>query len=178
VPPPPPRAWAARIPDDGRLRVGLAWSGSRDHKEDTARSIPLAKLRPLADVGAGAALCGVHKYVRETDLAELARFPGLVHLSAGFADFADTAAALPALDLLISVDTSVAHLAATLGCPTWIMLPWVPDWRWLLGREDSPWYPSVRLFRQPVRGDWDSVLGRVQAALVAQIAAHRAARAA
>ena len=168
------RAWAARMPQDGRLRVGLAWSGSRDHKEDRARTMNLALLRPLA--GCGAAFQVVHKDVRETDFAELAGFPDLVHLSAGFGDFADTAAALSQLDLVISVDTSVAHLAATLGRPTWIMLPYVPDWRWLLDREDSPWYPAIRLFRQRRRGDWAEVVARVAVALRHRIAQHAGGR--
>jgi ADP-heptose:LPS heptosyltransferase len=80
-------------------------------------------------------------------------------------DFADTAALIEQLDLVISVDTSVAHVAGALGKPLWLLLPWLPDWRWLLEREDSPWYPSARLFRQAEPGDWDSVLEKVRVAL-------------
>jgi ADP-heptose:LPS heptosyltransferase len=81
------------------------------------------------------------------------------------ADFSDTAALIECMDLVISVDTSVAHLAGALGKPTWVLLPFVPDWRWMLEREDSPWYPSMKLYRQPSSGDWDSVLERVRADL-------------
>ena len=84
-------------------------------------------------------------------------------------DFADTAAAVGQLDLVITVDTSVAHLAGALGTPVWTLLPWVPDWRWLLDRDDSPWYPTMRLFRQPAAGDWDAVIGEVGAALRDQV---------
>ena len=80
-------------------------------------------------------------------------------------DFADTAALIEALDRVISVDTSVAHLAGALGKPVWILLPFCPDWRWLTGRDDSPWYPSARLFRQGAPGDWQGVIGRVAGAL-------------
>ena len=86
----------------------------------------------------------------------------------GIRDYADTAALTTLMDLVISVDTSVAHLAGALGRPVWLLLPYDPDWRWLLGRQDSPWYPTARLFRQPVRGDWESVLARVGEALDAR----------
>jgi ADP-heptose:LPS heptosyltransferase len=101
---------------------------------------------------------------RAADLARLP--PGMVtDLSPDFADFAETAAAMANLDLVISVDTSVAHLAGALGRPGWIMLAFVPAWQWLLDREDSPWYPTLRLFRQPRPGDWESVVARMTADL-------------
>ncbi len=93
------------------------------------------------------------------------RASGLCDLTGGLTDFADTAALIDALDLVIAVDTSVAHLAAALGKPVWLMLPFAPDFRWLLERDDSPWYPSMRLFRQPKLGDWDSVVARIGATL-------------
>jgi ADP-heptose:LPS heptosyltransferase len=91
---------------------------------------------------------------------------GIVDLADGLTDFAETAAAIAELDLVISVDSAVAHLAGALAKPVWVMLPHVPDWRWLVGREDSPWYPTVRLFRQPGRGDWEAVVARLAEALV------------
>ena len=87
---------------------------------------------------------------------------GVLHAGDAFADFSDTAALCVLMDLVISIDTSVAHLAGALGIPVWVLLLWVPDWRWLLDRDDSPWYPSMRLFRQTARGDWNGVLERVE----------------
>jgi hypothetical protein len=104
-------------------------------------------------------------------LSEAARLFGrapLFNVSADVRDFADTAAILNELDLLITVDTSVAHLAGAMGRPVWLMLPYAPDWRWLLSRSDSPWYPSFRLFRQDKADDWEGVASRVAAALMEQ----------
>lgn len=103
--------------------------------------------------------------VREGDRAAMAQWPGLLDAEPWLQDFGDTAALVSALDLVVTVDTSVAHLAGALGKPVWVLLPYVPDWRWMLEREDSPWYPGMRLFRQPARGDWDSVLQRVRGEL-------------
>ena len=160
--------WRDRLESAGPPRVGLVWSGDPKHANDHCRSLPLARLLPLAQCGAR--LFGLQPQVRPADRAVLAATPAIADLGRDFADFADTAAAIAALDLVISVDTSVAHLAAALGKPTWVMLPFCPDWRWLLEREDSPWYPTLRLFRQPARNDWDSVLRRVQAALADHVA--------
>ena len=100
------------------------------------------------------------------ELAGEARaIPGLIDLAGGLLDFADTAQAIMQLDLVISVDTSLAHLAGALGKPAWVLLPFAPDWRWLLHREDSPWYPTLRLFRQPAPGDWASVVKQLGIAL-------------
>jgi hypothetical protein len=87
---------------------------------------------------------------------------GVLHAGDAFVDFSDTAALCVLMDLVISIDTSVAHLAGALGVPVWVLLNWAPDWRWLLDRDDSPWYPTMRLFRQKARGDWNSVLERVE----------------
>jgi ADP-heptose:LPS heptosyltransferase len=107
----------------------------------------------------------LQKEIRAEDRAWLERIGVVRTHAAMLRDFGDTAALIEAMDLVISIDTAVAHLAGALAKPVWIMLPFNPDWRWLLGRDDSPWYPTARLFRQPVRGDWDAVLRSVAASL-------------
>jgi ADP-heptose:LPS heptosyltransferase len=107
--------------------------------------------------------------LRAGDAGRLRQWPDVVHVGAQLADFADTAAIISMLDLVISVDTSVAHLAGAMARPVWILLPMIPDFRWLLDRTDSPWYPTARLFRQSELGDWDSVLADVKAALSALV---------
>jgi len=163
-----------RVPEEARQKassllwekkkrcVGLVWAGNPAHALDRFRSIALDALRPLfaipdlqfysLQMGAGAA------QRTETDLP-------LIDLSAHIGDMADTAALLEHLDLLIGVDTSVVHLAGALGRPVWMLTPAAPDWRWMTEREDSPWYPSLRLFRQKKLGDWTSVVARVATAL-------------
>ncbi len=143
--------------------IGLVWAGNPNHINDKQRSISQETLLELTN------LAGFGWYSLQVGASEKAKRAlvraGVTDLSSGFTDFADTAAAIQALDLVITVDTSVAHLAGALGKPVWILLPFVPDWRWLLDRSDSPWYPSARLFRQPKRGDWASVLKEVKQAL-------------
>ena len=156
------QSWNARLGPHDRLRVGLVWSGSRTHRNDHNRSTSLRMLSRILDVDA--TFVSLQKDLRETDRAELGSH--IIDWTAELADFADTATLVKCLDLVISVDTSVAHLAGALGCPTWILLPWTPDYRWLLHRDDSPWYPSVRLFRQNETRDYASVLDRVRAELV------------
>ena len=149
--------WRARLPE-GQPQIGLCWAGHPAHRRDAERSLPLARLRPLLR----RQKTGWHvlqKELRPTDRLALSAMPGRIEHR--FSDFAETAALIAVLDLVITVDTAVAHLAGALGVPTWLMLPSVGDWRWLGGRDDSPWYPSLRLFRQPVPGDWDAVLARV-----------------
>jgi len=153
--------WDQRLPK-GRRRIGLVWSGSQAHANDANRSLALAKISPLFQLGD--VWVSLQKEVRDRDLAALAG-SGILDVSAELGDFADTAALISALDLVISVDTSVAHLAGALGKPTWVMLPFAPDFRWLLDREDSPWYPKMRLFRQSRAGDWDGVVARIGEAL-------------
>jgi ADP-heptose:LPS heptosyltransferase len=104
---------------------------------------------------------GIQRDLRAGDAEFLAAHPAVTHVGAELADFADTAAVLALADLTISVDTSIVHLAGALGRPVWVLLQHMPDFRWLLDRDDSPWYPSARLFRQPVSGDWKSVIERV-----------------
>ena len=150
------------------LRVGLVWAGSPNHRKDRYRSIPLQVLEGLLDV-AGVRFFSLQVGGATEDRAR-ARALGITDLAPQIEDLADTAALLQKLDLVISVDTAVAHLAGALGVRAWIMLPFAPDWRWLLGRSDSPWYPSLRLFRQPSPGDWPGVLQSVRDALYNQVA--------
>ncbi|MBC5782781.1 tetratricopeptide repeat protein [Ramlibacter sp. USB13] len=153
-------AWRERLAGTRAPRVGIAWSGNAQHGNDRNRSIALPEFRTVATERVQ--FVGVQPQVRETDRAALAQWPGLVDAGPQLHDFADTAALFCALDLVVTVDTSVAHLAGALGRPVWILLPYAPDWRWMLEREDSPWYPTARLFRQPGRGDWAPVLRRVR----------------
>lgn len=141
-----------------RPRIGLAWSGNSEHANDHNRSLSLETLSKLFEIDAH--FISLQEDVRETDLPALSR-SGVVHLGQALRDFSDTAAVIDSLDLVISVDTSVAHLAGALGKPVWILLPSFPDWRWLLDAEDTPWYPTVRLFRQPSAGDWLSVVKQI-----------------
>jgi len=148
------------VEEKAGLHVGLVWAGSPTHKRDRDRSVALPKLRPLFDVP------GVHWFSLQKGVAanQLAAFPeraAMHDLAACFKDYADTAAAIAGLDLVITVDTSVAHLAGAMGRPVWIMLHEQPDWRWLLKRKDSPWYTSARLFRQSSGGDWSNVIAIV-----------------
>ena len=138
-------------------RVGVVWSGNAS--PDKGRSIELERFRRLFNPRVE--FISLQKEVTDAERALLDR-AGVRHAGDAFADFSDTAALCVLMDLVISVDTSVAHLAGALGIPVWVLLPWAADWRWLLDREDSPWYPSMRLFRQKARGDWNSVLERVQ----------------
>lgn len=150
--------WSGMLGARKAPRIGLVWSGQRRHSDDRLRSLALSPL--LARLPAGPDYICLQKELREPDIPAL-RAHGLPVFSDRLTDFSDTAALCREMDLVISVDTSVAHLAGTLGIPVWILLPFSPDWRWLLSRDDSPWYPSARLYRQPAPGDWDAVLRRV-----------------
>lgn len=160
------QAWDNRLGPRTRLRVGLVWSGDPFHVNDETRSIPLRTLTRILDVDAS--YVSLQKAPRPHDAAVLRARRDIVDLTADLTDFAETAALINCLDLVITVDTSVAHLAGALGRPTWILLPWTPDYRWLLGRTDSPWYPSVRLFRQSETREYESVLDRVRDELCVQ----------
>ena len=153
--------WSARLPPRKGLRVGIAWSGNSKHKDDRNRSIALARLAPLFDAP-GVQFVSLQKDARDGEAEALRDIPGLLDLGPELKDFADTAALISLIDLVISVDTSTAHLAGAMGKPVCVLLPFSPDWRWLLEREDSPWYPTARLFRQPMIGDWESVIGRMR----------------
>lgn len=153
--------WQARLNDLPRPLVALAWAGRPTHPNDASRSLPLAACAPLAHVGVQWVA------VQKGSAADEAAPPGLTltRLGPEIADFEDTAAILSVVDLLVSVDSSPAHLAGALGRPAWLLLPFEPEWRWLLTREDSPWYPQHRLFRQGTPGDWAGVMERVGGAL-------------
>jgi tetratricopeptide (TPR) repeat protein len=159
VPPESLRRWTSAVGPKRNLRIGLVWSGSSGHKGDANRSISLRSLLPLADLNAE--FVSLQKEVRGDDATALKEQGDIVHFGDELNTFADTAAIITNLDLVISVDTSVAHLAGALAKPVWVLLPFLPDFRWLLDREDSPWYPTARLFRQQAPGDWSSVISRV-----------------
>lgn len=152
------------LPPRQGFRIGLVWSGNLTHKDDHNRSIALARLGPIFDAP-GVQFVSLQKELRDADAQMLAQNAAITDLGRQFGDFDDTAAAVALVDLVISVDTSVAHLAGAMGKPVWVLLPFCPDWRWLLERDDNPWYPTARLFRQPGIGDWESVIGRVRDAL-------------
>jgi hypothetical protein len=167
--------WRERLPPKQGLRIGITWSGNATHKDDHNRSMTLARLAPLLDIP-GVQFISLQKELRDTDAQYLAQEPRIANIGLRFDDFSDTAAAIALTDLVISVDTSVAHLAGALGKPVWVLLPFCPDWRWLLERDDSPWYPTARLFRQPEMRDWDGLIvqvGRELALRAAQVEASR-----
>lgn len=170
LPAPPPertKAWEDRLGRHDRLRVGLVWSGSPAHANDLHRSISLQALSRILDVDA--TFISLQKDPRPADKAILEQRADIVDLTADLTDFIATAALVSCLDLVITVDTSVAHLAGALGRPTWILLPYVPDYRWMLDRDDSPWYPTVRLFRQTATREYQSVLDRMRSELLALV---------
>ena len=157
--------------DSGRtIKIGIAWQGNPTYGADRLRSIPLRHFAPLAQVG-GVRLVSLQKGLATSQIAELQGLFPLLDLSSRLDQdltrgaFMDTAAIISNLDLVISSDTVIPHLAGALGVPVWVALPVVPDWRWLLEREDSPWYPTMRLFRQKAQGQWPEVFERMAAAL-------------
>ncbi len=143
------------VPSQGQTRVGLSWAGSSAHVRDSQRSIPLELLAPL-DVLPNVTWCVLQPGVRE-----LPSVSNLISLGPLLNNFSDTAYALSGMDLVITVDTALAHLAGALGIPTLLLISYLPDWRWMLGRSDSPWYPAMRIYRQPRPGDWASVIGDI-----------------
>jgi hypothetical protein len=145
-------------------RVALAWAGHVHHINDMNRSVPLAMLEPLLSQD-GISFISVQHELRDSDADILARHGNVAHLGGQFTDMADTAAVLSLADVVIAVDTSVAHLAAAMARPTWVLLPFTPDWRWTLAGTHCPWYPQARLFRQPALGDWPAVIAALGDAL-------------
>jgi len=152
--------WRDRLGGAGTLKVGLAWAGNPQHGNDHNRSFRPLAFKPLFAVP-GVSFYSLQKQQRPGDAADLAQLGPVRDLAADLNDFSDSAAALTALDLLVAADTSIVHLAGALARPVWTMVPFSPDWRWLLQREDTPWYPSMRLYRQPRERDWGSVMRRV-----------------
>ncbi len=155
--------WRARLGSTRTPRVGIAWSGNPAQADDRRRSMTPETFQPILQVP------GITFVTLQIDprgpLPPVIAEAGVLDLREHIADFTDSAALLAELDLIITVDTSVAHLAGTLGRPVWTMVSFIPDWRWGRDRHDSPWYPSMRLFRQPQPGDWDTVVKEVAAAL-------------
>lgn len=159
--------WPAELaPATGPL-VGVVWAGNPGHTNDRDRSVPLALFQRVIGAAPGAVVA-LQPQLRPGDAALLEGLPNLRDLRGLLTDFAETAALILRLDLVITVDSAVAHLAGTLGRPVWLLLPFAPDWRWLRGRADSPWYPGMRLFRQAAPGAWAPVVERVAAALRAR----------
>ena len=157
--------WRRELGPRASFKIGIAWQGNPENRNDRNRSIPLACFEPLARCSSAVRLLSLQKGAGLEQLQGVAeRFP-ITELGSRLNDFMDTAALMMNLDLVITCDTAVAHLAGALGIPVWVALPLVPDWRWLLDRSDSPWYPTMRLFRQESRGDWQGVFRRIEVAL-------------
>ena len=149
--------WTERLGKGPELKVGLAWRGSTIHPKDRHRSVSVETVRPILNMS------GIRLFAMQVDAGDVeGTLPDtLDDVSGELSEFADTAACIAGLDLVISVDTAIAHLAGSLAKPVWILLPFSPDWRWMLEREDSPWYPSARLYRQTAPDDWQSVVERI-----------------
>jgi len=156
--------WRARLAALPGKRVALAWAGNVSHANDRNRSIDLKLLEPLLTLD-GVSFLSIQRELRGNDAELLARHANVSHLGGELADMADTAAVVALADLTISVDTSVVHLAGSLGRPVWVMLPFAPDWRWTMSGASSPWYPQARLFRQNALGDWPSAIATLRAEL-------------
>jgi hypothetical protein len=162
--------WAERLAGHSGRKVGLVWAGDTHAGRaagaavDRRRSLRLAQFAPLAAVQ-GVTFVSLQKGEPAAQAADPPHGVSLLDLTSGLRDFSDTAALIENLDLVIAVDTAVAHLAGALGKPVWILSRHEGDWRWLNGREDSPWYPTARLFHQRAAGAWDEVIGRVATAL-------------
>ena len=158
------QAWNERLPKSAAPCVGIGWGGNPEFMADRSRSIGLPALMPLLSVP-GIQFISLQKDLRAGDEELLQRHPHITHLGDKLDDFSDTAAIMSLLDLVISSDTAPVHLAGALGRSVWVLLQKQPDWRWMFDREDNPWYPSARLFRQPTAGDWDGVVRQVAAEL-------------
>lgn len=158
--------WRGKMPSGNSLKVGLVWAGNPLHTNDARRSLTIEQLLPLSTLS-GVEFFSILKGVDVQQLKGVRTIWPLPDLGNAFVDFSDTAAVVELLDVVVTVDTSVAHLCGAMGKPVWLLLPYVPDWRWMSEREDSPWYPSARLFRQVSQDDWGDVVLRVRQALEA-----------
>lgn len=164
--------WQEKVQhDDSKVKIGLVWAGSKTHKKDRFRSCSLEMFAPLSQL-TGITLYSLQKGESSQEAEIAAKRMNLIDYTEEINDFSDTAALIESLDLVISVDTAVAHLAGALGKPVWTLLPFVPDWRWMLTREDSPWYPTMRLFRQPSFEEWESVIEKVTDELLKFLSKH------
>ncbi len=148
-------------PAGTRLKVGVVWAGGNLYKRNQSRSCPLKNFQKLLQVPQ-VAFFSLQKGISQVDLQAFDWKSHVQDLSSQLKDMAETAAVISQLDLVITVDTSVAHLAGALGKPVWLLLNAIPDWRWMMDREDTPWYPTMRLFRQSQPGDWNGVMERVE----------------
>ena len=165
--------WKKEVGADEGFKVGIVWQGNPQHRRDRHRSVPLRLFAPLARLP-GVRLFSLQKSVGVEQLKTLAEPFPIADLGSRLDEtagaFTDTAAVLKNLDLVITVDTAAAHLAGALAVPVWTILSSAPDWRWLLHRADSPWYPTMRLFRQTEPGDWDAVFRRIEDELTKLVA--------
>jgi hypothetical protein len=158
--------WRGELAGTDGFKIGIAWQGARDYRSDQWRSIPLAHFAPLASLP-GVRLISLQKGFGSEQLAAV-DFPVLDlsdRLDEAAGAFMDTAAVIRSLDLVVTSDTAIPHLAGALGAPAWVALPLAPDWRWLLSGDDSPWYPTMRLFRQATLGQWQDVFERIAQAV-------------
>ena len=159
--------WSTRIPP-GKLRVGIVWTGNLNNTMLRHRSCPLSLLKPLLQIE-GVTFIGLQKGEKLGEINELPITMQFPNLGDAFNDFSDTAAVINQLDLVITIDTAIAHLAGALGKPVWMLLSYPPDFRWLLGREDSPWYPSMRIIRQTEYANWQPVIESVTTSLLDRV---------
>jgi Flp pilus assembly protein TadD len=168
VPPSARERWQKRLAGREGYKVGIVWSGNPQNTNNPLRSCRLIEFAPLGDIG-GLTWVSLQKGEAAQQVTSTSHGLRILPLGEELADFLDTAALILELDLVISVDTAVAHLAGALGRPVWTLLPFIPDWRWMLERADTPWYPTMRLFRQPAPGDWRSVFKQVAQELKQQL---------
>jgi hypothetical protein len=151
--------WSARLDALPRPRIAIAWSGNPSHDNDRNRSVAFARLAQLFAVPVG--FVGIQRDVRGEDAVPLAAERRVTSIGDELEDFSDTAAVLALCDLVVTVDTAAAHLAGAMGRPVWVLVPYVPDWRWTRDGETTPWYPTARLFRQTSPGNWDGAIARM-----------------